>query len=378
MQHITVDGDSAGQRLDNFLIRVLKGVPKTHVYRIIRSGEVRRNKGRIQADERLVEGDVLRLPPIRLSEAAADKCANPAPAREFPILFEDEAFLAIGKPAGVAVHGGSGVSFGVIEQLRQARPQASLLELVHRLDRETSGLLLIAKKKSALRALQDQFRERATGKTYLTVVKGAWPQKLKVLDQPLHKYLLPDGERRVMVSWIQSNDRGMGSGVTPPGLGFVLQDRGELFDLRPGHANSYAPGKRPFQTIIPAFLMKDGEPVMSFGLMGGSMQPQGHVQILVNMLDFGMNVQEAGDAARFLHDGGREPTSVDGDPLGTLYLEPGVPAQTVERLRAMGHKVEIDASGVRFGGYQAIKVDREKGSYAGATEMRKDGTVVAW
>ena len=199
VQHITVDGDSAGQRLDNFLIRVLKGVPKTHVYRIIRSGEVRRNKGRIQADERLVEGDVLRLPPIRLSEAAADKCANPAPAREFPILFEDEAFLAIGKPAGVAVHGGSGVSFGVIEQLRQARPQASLLELVHRLDRETSGLLLIAKKKSALRALQDQFRERATGKTYLTVVKGAWPQKLKVLDQPLHKYLLPDGERRVKV-----------------------------------------------------------------------------------------------------------------------------------------------------------------------------------
>ncbi len=191
-------------------------------------------------------------------------------------------------------------------------------------------------------------------------------------------YLTVADESGMMVSLIQSNYRGMGSGMVPDGMGFMFQDRGELFSLEPGHANVYAPGKRPFQTIIPAFLMKDGEPVMSFGLMGGSMQPQGHVQILVNMLDFGMNVQEAGDAARFLHDGGRQPTSVDGDPLGTLYLEPGVPAQTVERLQAMGHKVKIDASGVRFGGYQAIVVDRESGSYAGATEMRKDGTVVAW
>jgi 23S rRNA pseudouridine955/2504/2580 synthase len=115
------------------------------------------------------------------------------------VLFEDEAFLALDKPAGVAVHGGSGVSFGVIEQMRQARPQARLLELVHRLDRETSGLLLIAKKKSALKALQDQFRERETGKTYLALVKGTWPARLKVLDQPLHKYLLADGERRVRV-----------------------------------------------------------------------------------------------------------------------------------------------------------------------------------
>ena len=184
-----------------------------------------------------------------------------------------------------------------------------------------------------------------------------------------------DGRR---VSLIQSNYRGMGSGMVPDGMGFMFQDRGELFSLEAGHPNVYAPGKRPFHTIIPAFLMKDGEPVMSFGLMGGSMQPQGHVQILVNMLDYGMNVQEAGDAARFLHDGGSAPTGKHGDPLGTLYLEPGVPAETVERLRAMGHQVEIDARGVRFGGYQAIQVDREKGSYAGATEMRKDGTVVAW
>jgi len=200
VQHLTVDDESAGQRLDNFLMRMLKGVPKTHIYRIIRSGEVRRNKGRVNADDRVQAGDVLRIPPIRLSERAEQKAAAPAPAREFPVVFEDEFFLAIDKPAGVAVHGGSGVSFGVIEQLRRARPDARLLELVHRLDRETSGLLLVAKKRSALKALQDQFRERETGKTYLALVKGHWPDKLKVLDQPLHKYLLPDGERRVRVT----------------------------------------------------------------------------------------------------------------------------------------------------------------------------------
>ncbi|TNF57395.1 MAG: RluA family pseudouridine synthase [Burkholderiales bacterium] len=200
VRHITVDEESAGQRLDNFLVRSLKGVPKSHIYRIIRSGEVRRNKGRAGADDRLVAGDVLRIPPIRLSERAQDKSEHPAPARDFPLVFEDDAFLAIDKPAGVAVHGGSGVSFGVIEQLRQARPQARLLELVHRLDRETSGLLLVAKKRSALKALQDQFRERQTGKTYLALVKGKWPARLKVLDQPLHKFLLPDGERRVRVT----------------------------------------------------------------------------------------------------------------------------------------------------------------------------------
>ncbi len=191
-------------------------------------------------------------------------------------------------------------------------------------------------------------------------------------------YLAVADESGMMVSLIQSNYRGMGSGVVPDGLGFMFQNRGELFSLDPGHPNAYAPGKRPFHTIIPAFLMKDGEPVMSFGLMGGAMQPQGHVQILVNMLDFGMNVQEAGDAARFMHEGGSEPTGVHGDPLGTLYLEPGVPEVTVERLRAMGHRVEIDRSGIRFGGYQAILFDRENASYAGATEMRKDGTVAAW
>ncbi len=197
---LVVDEESAGQRLDNFLMRQLKGVPKTHVYRIIRSGEVRINKGRASADSRIEAGDEVRLPPVRVSDKVAEKAERPAPAREFPLLMEDEQLLAVNKPAGVAVHGGSGVSFGVIEQLRQARPQARLLELVHRLDRETSGILLVAKKRSALKHLQDQFRERETGKTYLALVQGEWPAKLKVIDRPLHKYLLPDGERRVKVT----------------------------------------------------------------------------------------------------------------------------------------------------------------------------------
>jgi len=197
---LTVDEESAGQRLDNFLIRHLKGVPKTHVYRIIRSGEVRVNKGRAAADTRIEMGDVVRLPPVRISDKVAEKAARPAPGREFPLLLEDDALMAIDKPSGVAVHGGSGVSFGVIEQLRQARPQAKLLELVHRLDRETSGILLVAKKRSALKHVQDQFRERETGKIYLALVQGNWPEKLKVIDSSLLKYLLPDGERRVKVT----------------------------------------------------------------------------------------------------------------------------------------------------------------------------------
>ena len=211
MKTLGVEEDGAGQRLDNFLMRHLKGVPKTHVYRIIRSGEVRVNKGRASAETRLALGDVVRLPPVRVSERAGQKTQAMAaqtgsfvPAKDFPILFEDDCFLAINKPAGVAVHGGSGVSFGVIEQLRMARPQAKFLELVHRLDRETSGILLIAKKRSALKNLQDQFRERETGKTYLALVLGHWPANKKVLDKPLHKYLLPgkggeEGERRVKV-----------------------------------------------------------------------------------------------------------------------------------------------------------------------------------
>ena len=214
---VTVDEDYAGQRLDNFLIRHLKGVPKTHVYRIIRSGEVRVNKGRAHADTRVETGDIVRLPPVRTSERAEQKAVaiqaaqevvrhgamstvgGFAPAAEFPILFEDDFVLAIDKPAGVAVHGGSGVSFGVIEQLRMARPEADFLELVHRLDRETSGILLIAKRRMALKLLQEQFRERETDKVYLALVKGNWPANQRVIDKALHKYEAPNGERRVKV-----------------------------------------------------------------------------------------------------------------------------------------------------------------------------------
>ncbi len=200
---LTVDEDSAGQRLDNFLMRHLKGVPKTHVYRIIRSGEVRVNKGRASAEQRVEAGDLVRLPPVRVSAQVQAKAEAPAPAREFPVLMEDEALMAIDKPAGVAVHGGSGVSFGVIEQLRRARPGLANLELVHRLDRETSGVLLVAKKRSALKNLQDQFRDRETGKTYLALVLGLWPSNKKVIDSPLMKYTIPngvgEGERRVKV-----------------------------------------------------------------------------------------------------------------------------------------------------------------------------------
>jgi 23S rRNA pseudouridine955/2504/2580 synthase len=191
---VVVDEGSEGQRLDNFLLKQLKGVPKTHVYRVIRSGEVRVNKGRASADTRLALGDVVRVPPVRMADKAE---AAPAPAREFPVVFEDEHLLVVNKPAGVAVHGGSGVSFGVIEQLRQARPGAKFLELVHRLDKETSGLLLIAKKRSALVALQDQFRGRETGKTYAALVIGTWPARKKVIDVALHKFLTGEGERRV-------------------------------------------------------------------------------------------------------------------------------------------------------------------------------------
>jgi len=192
---VAVDAEFDGQRLDNFLLRELKGVPKTHVYRIIRSGEVRVNKGRASADTRLAGGDLVRVPPVRM--AAPNAAAEAAPPREFPILFEDEHLIAIDKPSGTAVHGGSGVSFGVIEQLRRSRPEQKYLELVHRLDRETSGILLLAKKRSALVALQEQFRARETGKTYAALVVGRWPAKLKVIDVALHKTEDSGGERRV-------------------------------------------------------------------------------------------------------------------------------------------------------------------------------------
>jgi 23S rRNA pseudouridine955/2504/2580 synthase len=194
VRRLVVDEGGEGQRLDNFLFRLLKGVPKTHVYRVIRSGEVRVNKGRAAADTRLALGDELRVPPVRVSTQGH---APAVPPREFEVLFEDEHLLAIDKPAGVAVHGGSGVSFGVIEQLRRARPQARFLELVHRLDKETSGVLLLAKKRSALTQVQDQFRNRETAKVYAALVLGIWPAHCKVIDVALHRVLTPEGERRV-------------------------------------------------------------------------------------------------------------------------------------------------------------------------------------
>ena len=209
VRRVRVDEGSQGQRLDNFLVKLLKGVPKAHVYRVIRSGEVRVNKGRAGADTRLELGDEVRVPPVRVADRSE---APPAPAREFAVVYEDGHLLAIDKPAGVAVHGGSGVSFGVIEQLRQARPGAKFLELVHRLDKETSGLLLIAKKRSALVALQDQLRARETGKTYAALVVGAWPASRKVIDVPLHKFLTAGGERRVQAVLRQTQDeRGAGA-----------------------------------------------------------------------------------------------------------------------------------------------------------------------
>ena len=196
--HVRVDEGSAGQRIDNFLVRVCKGVPKSHIYRILRSGEVRVNSKRVAQTYRLQEGDELRIPPIRLAEKAD---VPPVPVgKPFDIVFEDEALLVLDKPAGLAVHGGSGVSFGVIEQLRRQRPEAKFLELVHRLDRETSGLLIVAKKRSALTVLHDMMREGRVHKRYLTLVAGRWLNLQQHIKLALHKYLTEDGERRVSVN----------------------------------------------------------------------------------------------------------------------------------------------------------------------------------
>jgi len=199
--------DEQGQRLDNFLLKICKGVPKSHVYRIVRSGEVRVNSKRADASYRLQIGDVLRLPPIRVAQRAEEIVAGAEIKAELPILYEDEAMLVVDKPSGIAVHGGSGVSFGVIEALRRQRPQARFLELAHRLDRETSGVLLVGKKRSALTALHDMFREgglggsgRGADKRYLVLVKGRWMDPVRNVKLPLLKYLLDSGERRVRVA----------------------------------------------------------------------------------------------------------------------------------------------------------------------------------
>lgn len=193
---IKIDEGSCDQRIDNFLCKYLKGVPKSHIYRILRSGEVRVNTKRVDQTYRLQLGDHVRIPPVRVAEA---QNRDYVPGFEFPILYEDEALLVINKPSGVAVHGGSGVSFGIIEQLRSARPQAKFLELVHRLDRETSGVLLLAKKRSALINLHEQMRDGKNDKRYLCLVLGKWRNMKQHVKLPLHKFNTQNGEKRVMV-----------------------------------------------------------------------------------------------------------------------------------------------------------------------------------
>jgi 23S rRNA pseudouridine955/2504/2580 synthase len=192
---VEVDSSSEGQRVDNFLMRVCKGVPRSHIYRVLRTGQVRVNSRRVDATYRLRPGDLVRVPPMRL----ARRTTKTAPPLELPVVFEDDALLVVNKPAGTAVHGGSGVSFGVIEQTRAARPQLKFLELAHRLDRETSGLLILAKKRSALTALHAALREGRVRKEYLTLVKGAWRNDKQRVDLPLKKFLTRSGERRVSV-----------------------------------------------------------------------------------------------------------------------------------------------------------------------------------
>ncbi len=205
---LTIDEASEGQRVDNFLTKTLKGVPKSHVYRILRSGEVRVNKKRIDADFRLTLGDVVRIPPTRSTIIEKVEQATPQTSKfENTIIFEDDAMLVIDKPAGFAVHGGSGISRGVIEQLRLERPKAKFLELVHRLDRETSGVLMLAKKRSALVALHEAIRNNQTDKRYVMLVQGEWLEQKKRVVLDLQKYLLPNGERRVNVVTDVSKDK---------------------------------------------------------------------------------------------------------------------------------------------------------------------------
>ncbi len=199
VNYFQVEENDAGQRLDNFLFKLLKGVPKSHVQRIIRSGEVRINKKRCKGTDRLTMGDTIRIPPIRIAEKQTAQI-NHTPAKEFEIIFEDDVLLVINKPNGVAVHGGSGISFGVIEQLRQARPQAKYLELVHRLDKDTSGLLMIAKKRSALVKLHEMIRQNIPRKQYVALGLGQWPEDSGHIKLPLLKYQGQQGEKMVRVS----------------------------------------------------------------------------------------------------------------------------------------------------------------------------------
>ena len=254
--------------------------------------------------------------------------------------------------------------------------------------------VMVEAKRLAFEDLAKFYADTATYKAPIAeLISDAYAQKRRALiDMARANPAVPPGEIKLrqgdttylttadkdgmMVSLIQSNYRGMGSGLVPDGLGFMFQDRGELFALESGHANVYAPGKRPFQTIIPAFVMKDGKPWMSFGVMGGDLQPQGHVQVLVNMIDFGLNVQEAGDAARFRHESSEDWSRKDSAGVGELMLETGIGPDVRKDLERRGHKlVKGDGS---FGGYQAIMRDPLTGVYWGASEMRKDGAAIGY
>lgn len=203
VQFFTISDDEAGQRLDNFLLAKLKGVPKSLIYRIVRKGEVRVNKGRVKPDYKLQHNDIVRIPPVRVTpknEAPISTKLNKVAELEQHILYEDDVMLVLNKPSGIGVHGGSGLSFSVIEALRALRPQARFLELVHRIDRDTSGILLVAKKRSALRALHEQLREKVVQKDYLALVRGQWQAHINVIKAPLLKNELQSGERIVKVS----------------------------------------------------------------------------------------------------------------------------------------------------------------------------------
>lgn len=199
VNHIRVQEHESAQRLDNYLIKFLKGVPKSHIHRIIRAGEVRVNKGRAKPETRIQTGDLIRIPPVRVAERAAKSSLQPVPTRHFEIVYEDDALLVVNKPSGVAVHGGSGVSFGVIEQLRRARPEAKYLELVHRLDKDTSGLLMVAKKRNALVKLHEMLRNDHPKKIYWALGVGAWQPALRHVRLPLVKYTGAAGEKMVRV-----------------------------------------------------------------------------------------------------------------------------------------------------------------------------------
>ncbi|MGB9155009.1 MAG: gamma-glutamyltransferase [Chthoniobacterales bacterium] len=209
-------------------------------------------------------------------------------------------------------------------------------------------------------------------------VRAGLASNARVTDDGDTIYMCTADDEGNMVSLIQSNYRGMGSGVVVPGLGFMFQDRGELFSMEQGHANVYAPGKRPFHTIIPGFVMKDGKPWEAFGVMGGGMQPQGHVQVLTNQIDFGLNVQEAGDASRWQHEGDNEPTGEKMEKGGYVEVESGIPYEVVRELEKRGHDMRFDVGG--YGGYQAIKVEMHDGLrvYIGASESRKDGQAAGY